>query len=145
MASRINGVEYSWANIQFFFLGKPVFGCTGMEYTTKQEKKNVYATGFEPVARAKGPKTYEGSITLLQSEYEALQKAVKAKLPNGDLCDIEPFDITVSYIPSGDSVNIVTDTLQNCEFLEVKKQSKQGDMNMEVTLPLIIGGIVWGK
>ena len=40
---------------------------------------------------------------------------------------------------------VKVDTLVDCEFTEVKKGLKTGDMNMEVELPLIIGDIKYNQ
>lgn len=138
----INGKEYGWIDIRIALLGRPVAGITGIEYGGKQEKKNVYGTGSKPIARVKGAKTYEGKINLLQSELQAIQQSVGR---GKELTDIGMFDITVSYIPDDLTGVIITDTLLDCEFTEVKKASKAGDTNMEVELPLIIGDINYGS
>lgn len=137
----INGQEYSWQSVNFFFLGRPVAGVLEVSYTTKRDKKNIMATGSKPIARARGAKSYEGKIKVLQSELQALQRAANNLKPGADLTDIGMFDIQVCYVPDPLTGAIITDVLKDCEFTEVTKGMKVGDLNMEVELPLIIGDI----
>jgi hypothetical protein len=62
---KINGKEYSWADIQFAFLGRLVVGVTEIKYGAKRKREFIFATGNLPVAYANGQKTSEGSITVL--------------------------------------------------------------------------------
>ena len=50
----INGVNYSWANISVILFGQPVIGIVSIMYKAKQEKKNNYGSGTEPVSRGYG-------------------------------------------------------------------------------------------
>lgn len=118
-------------------LGRPVIGITSVMYKTTRGKTNVYGRGKKPVARVRGQEEYEASITLNQSEVEALQKSVgKGK----KLSDIPPFDITVAFAPEN-SLQLTTDVLRFCEFTEVEKALNNQQDNMEVTLPLVVGDI----
>jgi hypothetical protein len=137
----INGNEYGWIDIRITMLGRPVAGVIGIEYKEKRDKKNVYGVGTKPIARVRGAKTYEGKISLLQSELQAIQLSIGSLK---DPTDIGMFDITISYIPDNLTGIIITDTLKDCEFLEVPKGSKAGDMNMEIEMPIIIGDIDFG-
>lgn len=132
-----NSEEYSWADIEIVALGRPIVGARRIQYKESQEKVNIYGRGNKPVARSRGNKEYEGELGLLQSELEALQNAVSA---GKSVLDIKPFDIVVSYVPEvGGSIR--TDILKACEFTENEKGMDQGDTNMEIDLPLIIGDI----
>lgn len=137
----INGIEYAFQDVKVQMLGKPVIGCTGVEYTTKREKVNIMARGSKPVARGRGPKNFEGKIMVLQSELEALQVLAGA---GNDITNIGMFDVVIAYAPDEGGV-VKVDTLVDCEFTEVKKGLKTGDMNMEVELPLIIGDIKYNQ
>jgi len=134
----INGTEYGWVDVKVILPGKsvPVDGITAIRYKVKREKKNIRGRGSRPVARGRGMKDYEGGITLLQSEVEALQRSVG---PGKDLTDIAPFTITVAYAMEGGP--ITTDHLVFTEFTEYEKGLKEGDFNMEIELPLMIGDI----
>lgn len=128
---RINGKEYSWADIQFAFLGRPVLGVTEIKYGAKRDRQFIYAVGDAPVAYANGQEKSNGSITLLQSEFDALVASAKAagKTPT----TLAPFDIIVQYL---DDANLmVKDIIRQVLTLEWEKASKQGDLNMTVTIP----------
>lgn len=127
-----NSKEYEWSNVEVVMLGRPVTGIRGVSYKSSQEKEVIYARGNKPRAIQRGNKSYEGKISLLQSELEALLLTVgKGK----NVVDIPAFDIVVAYAP--DNGSIVTDIIKNVEFTEVEKALKQGDKFMEIELPFI--------
>jgi len=132
----INGYEYSWGDIQVVLPGKtiPVDGITAIEYSSKQDKPNIYARGFKPVARGRSKIEFSGKVTILQGEFEAMVKAITGK---SDPLALPMFPITVSYAPEGGVV--VTDKLIQCEFTDWKKGMKTGDPNMEIEMNLVIG------
>jgi hypothetical protein len=134
----INGVEYAWEDIQIVIEGKlqPIRGIKAIEYTRKRNHTNIYGAGSKPVAVGRGQVEDSGSITLLQSEVEAMQRSW-----GGDITR-KVFGVTVAYAPEGGQE--VTDQLLLCRITELKKGMKQGDGNMEVELPLIIGDIKYG-
>jgi len=130
----INGKEYSWGDVEVVLFGRPLVGIRGIEYGVKQEKELQYGRGNKPYAIQKGNKAPEGSITVTQSELEAMLRAAG---PGKDLTDIPGFQVVVSYIPE-EGAPIVTDVLRNCEFTEGTKSLKQNDKAMEITLPLLM-------
>ena len=134
----INGVEYGWADIVFAINGVPVTGITAISYSDKQDMTNIYGAGRYPVARGKGRITPSAKITLLGSEVLAIQ----SQSINHRIQDIAPFDITVTYLP--DSGIIHTDKIRNCQFVENKRDVKEGDMSIPVDLELIVSHIDWG-
>ncbi|MCG8701261.1 MAG: hypothetical protein MI922_24620 [Bacteroidales bacterium] len=125
--------QYDWSNIDIVMLGRPVTGIRGVKYKTSQEKELIYARGNKPVSIGHGNVSYEGELTLLQSELEALQEAAGA---GNKITDIAAFDVTVAYIPKGGST-VVTDIIKNVEFTEYEKGMAQGDKFMEVTMPFV--------
>lgn len=133
----INGKTYSWGDIAVVLFGQRVAGITAVSYDQEQEKENVYGAGNQPVARGYGNKKYTASITLLSEEVSALEAAA----PNGDICDIPPFDVVVSFM--NDQRAVVTHILKNAEFSKDSRNGKQNDPKMEIELPLIISHIQW--
>lgn len=129
--------EYAWSDVEIVMLGRPITGIRGVKYKEAQEKEVLYARGNKPRSMQKGNKSYSGSITLLQSEIEAMYKSIGKKK---GLVDIPAFDIVVSYIPA-DSTTIVTDIIKNAEFTESEKSIKQGDKFMEIELQITALGI----
>src|SRR4051812_13169510 len=96
----VNGSEYAWGDVQVVLPGKniPIDGITAFEYGAKQDKPNIYGRGFKPVARGRGKIEFSGKVTILQSEFEALVKAITGKR---DPLALPMFPITVSYAPEG--------------------------------------------
>lgn len=111
--------------------GRMVTGLRGVKYSAKQEKELLHAKGNKPHSIQRGNKTYDGEITLLQSEYEALKQAC-----GGDILD-SSLDIVAAYgNPSAGDV-ITTDILIGVEFTEDNTEWKQGDKYQEKTLPFL--------
>ncbi len=126
-----NSKQYSYADITLELGGRIVTGARGVKYDSKMEKELVYAKGSEPQHIQRGNLSYEGELTLLQSELETLRA-----LGGGSVLKLR-LDATVVY---GDPLNgdvIVTDKIRGLEFTEDGKEMKQGDKFMEVTLPFI--------
>lgn len=127
-----NTKEYEWADVSAIIAGRPVTGLRGVEYTTSQEKDLLYAKGDKPHGIQRGNKKYSGTITLLQSELEALEAAA-----GGDALDAK-FNVLVSYGNPLKGDVIKTDVLVGVEITEIPKGLKQGDKFMEVALPVIM-------
>lgn len=125
--------QYAWSNVEVVLFGRPVTAIRGVKYKASQEKEAVYGAGDRPLSIQTGNKSYEGELTLLQSELEAIQKVVGK---DADVMDIPAFDIIVSYKMEGTSP-VVRDVIKFAEFTEVEKSMSQGDKFMEITLPFI--------
>ena len=127
----VNTREYEWADVAAVMAGRMVTGLRGVKYSAKQEKELLHAKGNKPHSIQRGNKTYDGEITLLQSEYEALKQAC-----GGDILDAS-IDIVAAYgNPSAGDV-ITTDILVGVEFTEDNTEWKQGDKYQEKTLPFL--------
>ncbi len=127
----VNTREYEWADVTVVLAGRLVTGLRGVKYSAKQEKELLHAKGNKPHSIQRGNKTYDGEVTLLQSEYEALKQA-----SGGDILDAS-IDIVAAYgNPSAGDV-ITTDLLVGVEFTEDNTEWKQGDKFQEKTLPFI--------
>ena len=123
--------QYAWCDISIAFGGRILIGVTEVEYTEKREKDLLYGRGCKPHGVVAGNRSYEGKISLWQSELEAMTRDA----PSKDILGLS-FDLVVSYVPL-DGGQIVTDILRHVEFTEVKKGMKQGDKNMIVELAII--------
>ena len=127
----VNTREYEWADVTVVLAGRLVTGLRGVKYSAKQEKELLHAKGNKPHSIQRGNKTYDGEVTLLQSEYEALKQA-----SGGDILDAS-IDIVAAYgNPSAGDV-ITTDMLVGVEFTEDNTEWKQGDKFQEKTLPFL--------
>ena len=134
----INGAQYAWEDINVVILGRIINGIEEVKYKVKKDKTAIYGRGKNPIAFGRSKKEYDGSISILQSELEALQ----ASVPSGkDITDLDPFDITISYSYDANPGIIVVDILRNCSFMEFEKGMKTGDTHMVVNCPLQIGKI----
>lgn len=127
----INTREYEWADVTVVMAGRTVSGLRGVKYGSKQEKEALHAKGNKPHSIQRGNKTYDGEITLVQSEYEALRKAC-----GGDILDAS-LDIVAAYGNPSRGDAITTDVLVGVEFTEDNTEWKQGDKFQEKTLPFI--------
>ena len=127
----VNTREYEWSDVSVVLAGRPVTGLRGVKYSAKQEKELLHAKGNKPHSIQRGNKTYDGEITLLQSEYEALKQA-----SGGDILDAS-LDIVAAYgNPTAGDV-ITTNVLVGVEFTEDNTEWKQGDKFQEKTLPFL--------
>ena len=134
-----NAEEYGFVDIQVVMLGRPIVGLMGIRYKETQEKSNAHGAGRKPIARRRGNTDYEGTITILMSELRAL---LQSQGTGASLVRIAPFDVVVSYAPKVGDV-ITTDRLVYCEFTETEVDVKQGDQDISLELPIIIGDIEW--
>ena len=128
--------EYEWADVTVVMAGRDATGIRGVSYTSSQEKEALYAKGNKPHGIQRGNKSYEGSIRILQSEYDALNEAA-----GGDALDVN-FDIIVSYgNPSRGDV-IKTDLLSGVEITSKPKSLNQNDKFMEIELPILMLDVI---
>ena len=127
----VNTREYEWSDVTVVLAGRLVTGIRGVKYSAKQEKELLHAKGNKPHSIQRGNKTYDGEITLLQSEYEALKKA-----SGGDILDAS-MDIVAAYGNPNAGDTITTDMLIGVEFTEDNTEWKQGDKFQEKTLSFI--------
>lgn len=123
--------QYAWSDISVSIGGKVLQGITAIEYTQKREKELIYGRGDDPHSIGRGKNSYEGKVSIWQSELEAMVQSTASK----NVLSLS-FDLIISYVPE-DGGPIVTDILQNVEFTEVKKSMKQGDKNMVIEMPII--------
>ena len=133
----INGLAYSWSQVDVKILGVPVAGITAVNYEETQEMQNNYGAGNRPVSRAYGKIEPKATVTLEMAEVVALIEAA----PKGTLQSIPEFDIVVSFLPEGGK--IVTHVIHNCRFMDTKIDVKQGDMTIPVELAMLVSHITW--
>jgi len=124
--------EYGWSDLTAVFGGRDLTGIRGVKYTEKIEREPLFAKGRYPHSIQSGNVSVEGEITMLQSEHEALIKA-----GNGSILNLKGLDLIVSYgdATAGDAV--ITNRIENLYVTESGDELKQGDKNMEITLPFL--------
>lgn len=124
--------EYEWADVTLVIAGRDATGIRGISYTSSQEKEALYAKGNKPHGIQRGNKSYEGSLRLLQSEYDALNAAA-----GGDVLDVS-FDVIVSYGNPSKGDVVKTDLLAGVEITSKPKSINQNDKFMEIELPIVM-------
>lgn len=127
----VNTREYEWSDVTVVMAGRMITGLRGVKYSAKQEKELLHAKGNKPHSIQRGNKTYDGEITLLQSEYEALKMACGGDILDGSM------DIVAAYGNPNAGDVITTDVLVGVEFTEDNTEWKQGDKFQEKTLPFL--------
>jgi len=142
----IQGREYAFEDITLVVFGRPVLGLRAISYKVSRKKDNILGRGAKPVARGRGPKVFEGSVTVLFSELRALLDSVPqpANGSSRDITDLPAFNIIVSYQVEGGG-RVVTDKLFDCEFNEFEIAWESEDQFAEIELPLIIGDIKYNQ
>lgn len=135
---RFSSREYEFCDIHVILGGRDITGLRGIEYTSKQEKELLYARGCKPHSVQRGNKSYEGTVTLLQSELETIELS-----SGGDILDVQ-LDIMVTYGNPANGDVLQTDYLKGCEFTEVPKGMKQGDKFSEHAIPFICLDVISG-
>lgn len=123
--------QYEYADITLALGGRVITGLRGIKYASKMEKELVYGKGNEPLHIQRGNKSYEGEVTLLQSELETLRAA-----GGGSVLGLR-LDAVVAYGNPSHGDVLIVDKIRGLEFTEDGKEMKQGDKFMEVTLPFI--------
>ena len=132
-----NTKQYAWSDVRVVLLGRELTGIQGISYGVDRDKEAVYGRGSDPLSIQSGNKSYDGKITLLQSELEALEAAVQAVNPAYDLTDVA-FDIVVSY---GNGATSTTDIVLSAEISKYEKGLEQEDKFMKVDLDFMALGI----
>ena len=124
--------EYEWSDITLIVAGRDVKGFRGVKYSEKQEKEVLHAKGNKPHSIQRGNISYEGELTMTQSEYELLRMSMGGSILNGRV-----LQITVAYGNPSKGDLMITDTLLHVEFTEDSTESKQGDKFQEKSVPII--------
>lgn len=133
MGVKINNREYAWGDIAILLDGQPVAGARGINYKVSQNKEALMAAGREPRAIQKGSRSYEGSLTVLQSELMALNR--RARLAGyKDLLGAD-ISLIVSYSING--VAMMVDRLNCVNFSEYSIDASTDTMFLEIELPFI--------
>ena len=127
----VNTREFEWSDISLVVAGRDIKGFRGVKYSEKQEKEALYAKGNKAHCIQSGNITYEGELTLTQSEYETLRLAMGGSILSGSL------SMVVAYGNPSKGDVMVTDALSGCEFTEDATEWKQGDKFQEKSLPFV--------
>ena len=127
----VNTREFEWSDVSAVVAGRDIKGLRGVKYSEKQEKEALYGKGNKAHCIQSGNITYEGELTLTQSEYETLRLAMGGSILSGS------FSMIVAYGNPSKGDVMVTDALSGCEFTEDSTEWKQGDKFQEKSLPFV--------
>lgn len=121
-------------------MGRPIAGVVGIDYKTKKAKESRFGAGRQAKSIQHGKREIDGTLTLLQSEVIALNRAAQA---NGfkDLLDIEP-NITITYL--SDAGIVTNDRIVCASFSEIPSGMKEGDLQSEHAIPFIALDVDYG-
>ncbi len=132
----INGRQYEFADITLILGGRVVTGIRGIKYSEKQEKEPLYGKGNKPLSIQRGNISYEGEISLTQSELETLKLLAKTNTGRSSIMSLN-LNAIVAYGNPLKGEPMITDRIFGIQFTEDAKELKQGDKFMEITLPFI--------
>lgn len=132
--AKFNSAEYSWKDITVTAMGRTFARVMEVEYDIEEDKKYIYGRGGKVRGIQGGNEKPAGSLTLGQSEVEAMIREAQTTDPNAKLTDIT-FDVQIHYLKG---VDLVKDRLVGCEFTKQPKSMKQGDSDMEIKLPIMM-------
>jgi hypothetical protein len=139
---KYNGTSYAWGQIfvKMQSMDEAFVGITNLSVTEAQEKSNIYGQGYEPINRGYGNFTYEGSITLKLEEVIKLRESS----PNNRLLERLPEDLIVTWQHQNNGM-VFTDIIKNVEFTELSIDASQNDMSIDIELPFIASGVIYGS
>ena len=142
MGLNINSREFEFADIKLQLLGAEISGLRGISYKKTQEKELVYGAGNRPKGIQRGNKKFDGSLMLLKSDFDMLNRVVRAK-GYADITEVPGrlINITIVYQAEGEPI-IQSDTLVNVEFMDYEDGMKQNEKHKEITLPFICLNII---
>ncbi len=132
-----NSKEYEYADIKVKLLDMQCTGLRGLIYKFKKAKEPVYGQGNQPRAIQSGNKEYDGTLSLLKSDYDILDLAAQTA-GYDDITDVPGslIFITCVYQKPGNP-KLSADTLIGVEFTDVEDGMKQGDKFKEISLPFL--------
>lgn len=132
----INGVSFTFADLQLMIFGVPIIGLTGISYMDEQVMQANYSAGSKlPTSVGFGNITFDCSITMTMEAVQAIRKVA----PNGRLQNIPFFPVGINFLP--DSGLLVRHVLKNCRFKGTSQAPAPDQSQIEVTLPLFVSDI----
>ena len=127
----INGRQYEFADLTLILAGRDVIGFRGIKYGEKQEKEQLYGKGNRPLSIQRGNVSYEGEITLTQSELATLRVLGKGSILRLNL------NAVVAYGNPSEGDALTVDKIYGLQFTEAVTEYKQGDKFADITIPFI--------
>lgn len=134
-----NSTEYSWSDLTVTAMGRTFERIMEIEYDTEVDLKAIYGRGKKVKGIQDGNEKPTGTLTLGQSEVEAMIRKAQETNANAKLSDIT-FDIQIHYLKGED---LVKDKVVGARFTKNPKTLKQGDPDMQIKLPFLCMDILY--
>ena len=127
-----NTREYEWNDVSLNIGGRNIIGFRALSVNEKQEKEILYAKGNHGHSIQNGNITVDGSITLLQSEIQAIRAA-----NGGTLTNVRNATIVWSYGNPSEGIPVRVKTITGVSFTEDNESWSQGDKFQEIEVPYL--------
>lgn len=135
----LNTAYFSWKHIELSVNGRIISGLQNIRFDETQQKDYIYGAGVEPQKIRGGNKRYEGTLTVLQGEYEQLA----ALSSTGSVVDLKNVNIQVSFGNLDEGGGLVTYSLNSVEFMSGNGlDAQQGSNSLQKEIPFLALGIV---
>jgi len=135
---RKDGKAYDSGDVSIDILGAEAFEITDISYSSKQDHQRNYAIGNNrAVTWSQGKVEHECSLTIAMTEGIQFESIA----PNGDLMQIPPFEINVSY--TNDFNVIVNDTII-CKF-QSQGREVTGEMGLKYKYDMFVLDIIYNN
>lgn len=135
----LNTAHFSWKHIELSVNGRIISGLQNIRFDETQQKDYVYGTGVEPQKIRGGNKRYEGTLTVLQGEYEQLAMLSST----GSALDLVDVNIQVSVDNLNESGGLVTYSLNGVSFMSGNGlDAQQGAIALQKEIPFLALGVV---
>lgn len=137
MSYNTKTAQFAWKELLVMIDDRPMLGLTDIEIKTVKNLEEIYGAGDSPQFIGEGNKSHNGTVELLQADYEALVTEAK-KRGGDDVTDIE-VDVVMSLIPQADAATMALKTIVNrivgMKFSDDGYKFTQGNTHTKVSLP----------
>lgn len=132
---KVDSRNFSWAEVEIRVAGLLLTAVQGLTFNNKREFEYLYGKGSAPLAIKSGNESTDGSITVLQSDLEAL----KDTAPDGDLTRLRNVDIQAAF--RNEDGAMVRYSLTGVQFTENQIEINQNDKQVKVQVPFMALGL----
>lgn len=132
-----NSEEFEYADVKVNMLGITLTGLRGLKAKKSQEKEPVYGAGNEVKTIQSGNKRYEGTLRLLKSDFDTINRAAIAA-GYEDIVAVPHRLINITCVfKKDDQPGMSTIICNGVSFTECEDGLNQNDKFSEVSLPFI--------
>jgi len=136
-----NSAEFAWCDMSVTAMGRTYERILEITYDVEVDKKQIYGRGKKVKGIQRMNEKPAGSITIGQSELEAMIREAQKTNPNAKATDLA-FDIQIHYLDADKSA-LVKDRIIGAEFTKNPKSMKQGDSDMEIKMDFLAMDILY--